>query len=142
MAEDLKFPNGMVICNGGKKLVVAETFGNKLTSFDIDTTGDLSNRQVYADLGEYTPDGICLDKEDHIWVASFVTGDFIRVAPNGTVADQFKVEGAAVACQLGGPDQHTLYCLVFAGELEDITSGKRLARIETVQVNAAAAGSP
>ncbi len=142
VAEDLQFPNGMVISGGGKKLVVAETFGHKLTSFDIDDTGDLTNRTVYADLGEFTPDGICLDQQDHIWVASFMTGDFIRVAPDGSVADQFKVDGAAVACQLGGPDLHTLYCLVFKGEIEDITSGKRLARIETLQVASAAAGSP
>lgn len=142
VAEDLQFPNGMVMAGGGSKLIVAETFGHKLTSFDIDAAGDLSNRTVHAELGEFTPDGICLDQEDHIWVASFMTGDFIRVAPDGSVADQFKVEGAAVACQLGGSDLHTLYCLVFNGEIEDISSGKRLARIETVQVSSAAAGSP
>ena len=61
---------------------------------------------------------------------------------DGTVVDTIKVEGAAVACQLGGSDGHTLFCLVFAGEIADITSGKRLARIETVRVSTAAAGSP
>ena len=142
VADDMQFPNGMVIKKNGTQLVVAETFGHKLTSFDIDANGDLANRQLYADLGDFTPDGICLDAEDHIWVASFETGHFVRIAPNGEVADQFKVGGAAVACQLGGPDLRTLFCLVFAGELEDLASGKRLARIETVNVTSAAAGSP
>lgn len=142
VANDLQFPNGMVIKNAGTQLVVAETFGHKLTSFDILPNGDLSNRTVYADLGEFTPDGICLDADNHIWVASFMTGDFVRVAPDGSISQQIKVNGAAVACQLGGADLHTLYCLVFEGAIEDIASGQRLARIETVQVDVAAGGSP
>ncbi|MGR8947007.1 MAG: SMP-30/gluconolactonase/LRE family protein [Gammaproteobacteria bacterium] len=142
VAEGLQFPNGMVISQDGKHLIVAETFGHKLSRFDIAGNGDLTNRLTFADLPDYTPDGICLDVEDHIWISSFMTGDFLRIAPNGSVAEQIKVDGAAVACQLGGCDGHTLYCLVFAGEIEDITSGKRLARIETATVSAAAAGSP
>ncbi|MEM7466321.1 MAG: SMP-30/gluconolactonase/LRE family protein [Pseudomonadota bacterium] len=140
VAEGLQFPNGMVI--DGDKLVVAETFGHKLTSFTIASDGSLSNRLVHADLGERTPDGICLDADRHIWVSSFMTGEFIRVAPNGEVVDVIKADGAAVACQLGGADGRTLFCLVFAGEIADISSGKRLARIETVKVDAASAGSP
>ena len=142
VGDELIFPNGMVINQNGSQLVVAESFAHKLTRFDIDTNGDLSNRKTYAELGELTPDGICLDVEDHIWVASFATGDFVRVAPNGTIKERIKVDGAAVACQLGGADGHTLFCLVFAGDIADITSGKRLGRIETVRVSAAAAGSP
>ena len=139
---DLIFPNGMVIKENGTQLVVAESFAHRLTRFDIDANGELVNQKIFAELGELTPDGICLDVEDHIWVSSFATGDFIRVAPDGTIADSIKVKGAAVACQLGGSDGRTLFCLIFAGDIADISSGKRLARIETVRVAAAAAGSP
>ena len=142
VGDDLIFPNGMIINKNGKQLVVAESFAHKLTRFDIDDNGDLLNSQTYCDLGELTPDGICLDVEDHIWVSSFATGDFVRIAPSGTIVDRIKVDGAAVACQLGGADGCTLFCLVFAGEIEDISSGKRLARIETTRVANAAAGSP
>ena len=142
VADGLQFPNGMVISNDGKRLIVAETFGHRLSQFDIDEDGSLSNNRVFASFDDYTPDGICLDVENHVWVASFMTGEFIRVAPSGEVVENIKVDGAAVACQLGGADLCTLYCLVFGGELEDISSGKRLARIETIPVGAAAAGSP
>ena len=142
VAEGLQFPNGMVITGDGKHLIVAETFGHKLSQFDIGPDGGLSNRQLFAGFTDYTPDGICLDVENHVWVASFMTGEFIRVAPSGEVVEKINVDGAAVACQLGGPDLCTLYCLVFGGEIEDISSGKRLARIETVTVSAAGAGSP
>ena len=142
VGDDLIFPNGMVIKKNGSELVVAESFAHKLTRFNIENNGDLTKGSTYADLGELTPDGICLDVEDHIWVASFATGDFVRVAPDGSIVQNIKVDGAAVACQLGGADGRTLFCLVFAGDIADISSGKRLARIETIRVDAAAAGSP
>lgn len=144
VADDLAFPNGMVLTNDGAGLVVAETFGNCLTAFDREPDGSLKNRRVFADLGDYTPDGICLDAEGGIWAASFMTGDFLRVVDGGTITDQFNVGPgkAAVACQIGGPDNRTLYCLTFEGEIEDIAKGERRARIETVNVSIPGAGSP
>src|SRR5579863_826623 len=62
-AEDLLFPNGAVITSDGKTLVVAETFANRLTAFDIRPDGSLTNRRVFASLGGLLPDGICLDVE-------------------------------------------------------------------------------
>ncbi len=143
VAGGLMFPNGMVLMNDERTLVIAETFANRLTAFDRDANGDLNNRRVFAEMGELTPDGICLDIEGGIWVASFMTGDFVRVIDGGEITDRIKVENkAAVACQIGGADNRTLYCLTFAGEMADLGSGKRLARIETVTVEIPGAGSP
>jgi len=123
--------------------VVAETFGHRLTAFDRDDDGNLNNRRIFADLGEMTPDGICLDVEGGIWVASYMTGEFVRVRDGGEITDRFEVaDRAAVACQLGGKDQCTLYCMTYSGQLEDVASGARLARIETVTVDVPGAASP
>lgn len=77
VAEDLGFPNGMVILPG-RVLVVAETFAARLTAFDIGEDGELSGRRVWAQFGgtpqtedvgeavgllEVAPDGICADAE-------------------------------------------------------------------------------
>ncbi len=45
VADDLAFPNGMVILGDGT-LVVAETLGNRLTAFDIMEDGSLTRRRV------------------------------------------------------------------------------------------------
>ncbi|HIF11091.1 MAG TPA: hypothetical protein EYQ81_15495, partial [Sneathiellales bacterium] len=50
VADDLVFPNGAVITPDGKNLVVAETFANKLTTFDIDEDGSLSGRRTFGEL--------------------------------------------------------------------------------------------
>jgi len=144
VAENLMFPNGMVLADDGATLVVAETFGHRLTAFDRTADGGLKNRRTFADLGDYTPDGICLDIEGGIWVASFMTGDFIRVTDGGAITDRVKASPgkAAVACQIGGADNRTLFCLTFEGEIADLAKRERRARIEIVSVDVPGAGSP
>lgn len=143
VASDLVFPNGSVIKDAGKTLVVAETWASRLAAFDIAPDGSLSNRRVYAALTDRSPDGICLDAEGAIWVACFNSGEFVRVLEGGTVTDIVACENKrAVACQLGGSDGKTLFCLTYAGELEDLHQQKAAGAIETVRVAVGAGGSP
>jgi sugar lactone lactonase YvrE len=74
VAEDLLFPNGAVITPDGQTFIVAETFGHRLTAFDIEGDGSLVNRRIWAKLNEAYPDGICLDAEGAIWVAALTRG--------------------------------------------------------------------
>src|ERR1700677_4651207 len=60
VAEDLAFPNGMAVTADNATLVVAESYGHRLTAFDIGADGSLSNRRVWAHLRDHSPDGICL----------------------------------------------------------------------------------
>jgi sugar lactone lactonase YvrE len=136
VASDLDFPNGMVFTDGGRTLVVAETWSCRLTAYDRADDGSLSGRRVYADLGTRMPDGICIDHERGIWVSSFNSGEFVRVLEGGEVTDRVLCEGKrAVACQLGGNDGRTLFCCTYAGTIEEIHTLKRASAIETVQVS-------
>jgi sugar lactone lactonase YvrE len=143
VAEELDFPNGTVILPGGEVLVVAETFGHRLTAFDIALDGTLSNRRVFADLGDHGPDGICLDQEGAIWVSVFEHDVFLRVLEGGTVTHRVDVaDRRAVACQLGGTDGRTLFCLTCEGTWEEICAGEAHARVEVTTVDIPGAGSP
>ncbi len=143
VAEDLAFPNGTVILDGGETLVVGETLGHCLTAFDIAADGSLSGRRCYADLGEHDPDGICLDRDGGIWVSSFQHDVYLRVLEGGEVTDRVPVPGRrAVACQLGGADGRTLFCLTCEATWEEICAGGSRARVETARVAAPGAGSP
>jgi sugar lactone lactonase YvrE len=110
VADDIQFPNGMVVTPDGRTLVISESFAGRLTAFDIDPDGGLSGRRVFAEgLG---PDGICLDAEGAIWVS---TGDFAvaRVADGGKVLQRVELEDnrAPFALALGGPGGRTLFIL-------------------------------
>ena len=52
VADGIAFPNGMAVTPDNSTLIVAESYGRKLTAFDIEADGDLSNRRVWADLGD------------------------------------------------------------------------------------------
>jgi sugar lactone lactonase YvrE len=134
-ASGFDFPNGMVIKDGGRTLVIAESWSNRLTAFDRDERGNLSRRRVYADMGEHQPDGICDDLEGGIWEPCFNTGEVLRVLDGGAITDRISLGGKrAVACQLGGDDGRTLFCCTFDGPQEDLMTGKQLAAIYTVRV--------
>jgi len=140
-ASDLRFPNGSVITPDGKTLVVGESFGGCLTAFDIDPDGRLHGRREWARLEGAVPDGICLDAEGAIWVASPIGHQVLRVRMGGEVADRIPIENEAFACMLGGPEGRTLFvCTAPDSNPEKTTS--RGGCIETVDVEVPRAGLP
>jgi len=85
-------------------LIVGETFGARLTAFDVDPdTGELSGRREWARLEGALPDGIALDAEGAVWVASPVSAEALRVEEGGRVTHRVPVARQAFACMLGGP---------------------------------------
>ena len=143
VATGLDFPNGMLIKDDGRTLVVAESFGHRLSAFTIDADGGLRDQRAYATLPDLVPDGICLDRDGNIWVAGAMGGAFVLVDERGTVVARLDVAPrAAIACQLGGADGRTLYCLTYDGGIEELSQGVPGAHIETVRVDSPAAGSP
>lgn len=136
VADNLVFPNGSVLLSDRRTFVVAETWAKRLTAFDRAEDGTLSHRRLYADLGDRTPDGICIDAKDGIWVSSFATGEFIRVLEGGTVTDQIVAENQiAIACALGGEKGQTLFCLTYRGTTDDVFAGKFNGMISVVDVD-------
>jgi sugar lactone lactonase YvrE len=142
-ATELQFPNGTVITPDGSTLVLGETFGRRLTAFDIAPDGSLSNRRVWADLGDVTPDGICLDESLGVWVADPTNSQCVRVLEGGEVTDRIPTAQGCFACMLGGADRRTLHLVT--GELTsdvDRLTVERPGRIETMRVDVPGAGWP
>lgn len=142
VGEDLRFPNGTVITPDGRTLIVAETFGRRLTAFDVEPDGSLSGRRTWAE-GDFTPDGACLDAEGCVWIAAVGAHAVLRLAEGGEVRDRVDVgEGRdAYACMLGGPERRTLFVCTASTHGPE-TARLRDGRIEMVDVAAPGAGLP
>jgi sugar lactone lactonase YvrE len=142
VADGLAFPNGMAVTADNSTLVVAESYGHSLAAFDIDADGGLSGRRVWADLGEGTPDGICLDAEGAVWYADVPGKRCVRVAEGGRVLQTVDLDRGGFACTLGGPDGTTLF--VVAAEWSDgpelVPAGT--GQVLTTEVTVPAAGRP
>ena len=109
VADGIAFPNGMAVTPDNSTLIVAESYGQKLTAFEIAADGSLSHPRVWADLGDGVPDGICLDDQGAIWYADVPNQRCVRVREGGEVLQTIQLDRGCFSCVLGGPDRTTLF---------------------------------
>ena len=144
VADNIMFPNGMVITPDNSTLVIAESWTQKLTAFDIGEDGGLSNRRIWA---EASADGICMDAEGAIWCSGVSGGtpECLRVEQGGNVLERLVLDRACFACMLGGEDGCTLFLMTAEwrgvdrmGELFRSQTGQ----VQSIEVNVPHAGRP
>jgi sugar lactone lactonase YvrE len=153
-ADDLESPNGHILTDDGRTLIVAESGGGRLTAFTVRSDGTLTDRRTYAaltpardDVVFAPPDGICLDAEGAVWVADPLGARVFRVLQGGEVTDtiDFDTDLAGlipVACVLGGADRRTLLMCVAADWKREALVGTRTGRILASDVDVPGAGRP
>jgi sugar lactone lactonase YvrE len=142
VADDIHFPNGMVVTPDNKTLIVTESFKARLTAFDISEDGSLSNRRIWADLGQ-GGDGMCMDAEGAIWTPAFNKDGrpgCVRVREGGEVLQRIELDQFCFACMLGGADGQTLFMLV--AEWRGVEHMAELFSSHTGQVLTARAPAP
>ena len=142
VADDIAFPNGMVVTPDNATLIVAESFAGRLTAFDIAADGGLSHRRVWAELGQ-GGDGICLDADGAVWTPVGGQGEppaCVRVREGGEVLQRIELDRAGFACMLGGDDGRTLFLL--AAEFQGLENLDVLFRSRTGQLLTAPAPAP
>jgi len=145
VADGVAFPNGMVVTPDNATLIVAESYGKRLTAFDIAADGSLSHRRVWADLDGGVPDGICLDAENAVWYGDVPHKRCVRVRGGGEVLQTIDLDRGCFACTLGGADKRTL-CMMAAewrGPAHMAAmAAARTGQVLTVEVPARGAGWP
>ena len=135
VADGLEFPNGMAVVDDGRTLIVAESWGSRLTAYAIGADGQLSDRRVWAETPGLHPDGIDAHGADELGDGSVSLADVgtrccVRVAEGGEILDRVDLPQSAFDCVVGdlgsGP---TLYVAVndFGGEPAAGPVGKILA---------------
>lgn len=142
VAEDLDFPNGMVITPDGATLIVAESTARRLTAFTIAADGDLTDRRVFAEGLDGPPDGLAVDAEGGVWAALTLAQEFQRFAPDGSaVTDRVDADGrTAIACALGGVEGRTLFMVTTTDAYPERLIGTKLSRVDALMVETPAPG--
>jgi sugar lactone lactonase YvrE len=139
--DQVLFPNGSVVTPDGSTLIVAESFGQRLTAFTIAEDGSLHGRRTFASLPGSGPDGICLDAEGAVWVADANGSCCLRVREGGEVVDRVDTGRGCFACTLGGMDRRLLFLMTAEG-FEGAAIRRRTAAVEVVEVEVPGAGWP
>jgi sugar lactone lactonase YvrE len=146
VADGIAFPNGMVVTPDNSTLIIAESFASRLTAFDIEADGSLSNRRVWAELGQ-GGDGITLDAEGAVWSSATKDGKprCVRVREGGQVLQTIELDHSCFACMLGGADGKTLFMMTAHWQGVENIDGllhARSGRVLTAPAPASRAGWP
>jgi sugar lactone lactonase YvrE len=143
VADGIAFPNGMAVTPDNQTLLVAESYGNKLTAFDIAVDGSLSQGRVWAELDGGVPDGICLDAENAVWYADVPNKRCVRVREGGQVLQTIDLDRGCFACMLGGADRSTLFLVATEWRgTEHMAEGPPTGQVLMVAAPAPGAGWP
>jgi sugar lactone lactonase YvrE len=136
VADDVWFPNGMVVTPDGRTLLLAETPAERVTAFTITADGSLRDRRVLAELDGARPDGMALDADGALWVASPGSEELLRIAADGRVLVREPAPaGMAQACALGGADGRTLYaCCTATHDPVEAAEGRSVVMATRVDV--------
>lgn len=140
VADGLAFPNGMAVTPDNRTLIVAESYGERLTAYDIGHDGTLSGRREWAATPRDHPDGICLDADGAVWYADVGNRHCVRVGEGGEVLHTVALDRGAFACMLGGPGGRTLFIL--AAEWRGFEEAGEVVAERTGQVLVADAPAP
>ncbi len=141
-ATDIAFPNGTVITDDGATLIIAESFGGRLTAFDREKDGTLTNRREWAALPGIAPDGICLCADGSIWVSNALAPECVRVAEGGEVLGRVVTSMNCYACMLGDDDRRTLYLITALDSHAAKARADRNGAIEKARTTVPGAGLP
>lgn len=129
VADGLEFPNGMAVVDDGRTLLVAESWGSRLTAYAIGDDGRLTDRRVWAQTPGLHPDGIDAHADGTVSLADVGTCSCVRVAEGGEVLDRAVLPQSAFDCVVGdlgaGP---SLYVAVndFGGDPEAAAPAGRI----------------
>jgi sugar lactone lactonase YvrE len=141
VADGVAFPNGIVVTPDNSTLILAESYANRLTAFDIAADGSLSNQRLWADLDGGVPDGICLDTEGAVWYSDVPNKCCVRVREGGEVLQTIELDRGCFACMLGSPARRTLFMVAKEwGGMESTAEGERTGQVLSAPAPAAGAG--
>lgn len=84
VADDLGYANECLVHPDGRRLFVNETFGRRLTCFDILPDGSLVGRRTITEFGPgIFPDGMAFDANGDVWIVSIISNRVIRIDDKG-----------------------------------------------------------
>ena len=148
VADELWFPNGCVLTDDNV-FIVNETFGNRISAFDLTDGGRLVNRRAWAQFGPLpeatnlegampefivSADGMCLDSEGALWIADLTSQKLLRMFEGGTVVDEVVPGMMPFAAVIGGADGHTMFICAAPNFDEDERRSTTHAKVLTTRV--------
>lgn len=102
--------NGIEVSPGDKYLYVNESIQRKIWRYDLDTSGNISNKKLFIEFPDYGMDGMRCDTLGNLYVCRHGKGTVAIVSPEGKVIREVELKGKSVSnIAFGGYDGKTCY---------------------------------
>jgi sugar lactone lactonase YvrE len=81
--KPLSFANGMALTEDGKSILVAETFGHRLSRIPVHPDGTAGEKETVVELGDVLPDGLAVDAQGNVYIACYEPSQILRLRHSG-----------------------------------------------------------
>ena len=117
--EGIEVTNGLGFSPDRKLLYHADSTTQAVWAYDVKPDRTVADRRIFAKIPEGWPDGLAVDAEGGLFVATVKSGEVVRFKPNGTIDFRLKIPAKFVtSLTFGGKDLSDLY-IVTADNTED-----------------------
>lgn len=93
LQDDMGTTNGIELNPGENILYVNESVQRKIWAFDVDDSGNLSNKRLFAAFPDFGMDGMKCDKEGNLYVTRYGKGTIAVLSPEGTLIREIELKG-------------------------------------------------
>ena len=118
--DEVRLSNGMAWTKDHNCMYYIDTLLQRLDAFDFElSSGKISNRRTVLTFEkDEFPDGMCIDEEDHVWIAFYGKGKVVRFdVERKTRLMEVEVPAACTtSCCFGGKNLDTLFITTAAGD--------------------------
>lgn len=121
MLKGVTLANGLDWSPDNRTFYFIDSFTRRIDAFDFDLdSGTITNRRTFAHVQRGAPNGMTVDVEGCIWVASTGGGNVQRYSPQGEYLTCIDVATpGATSCAFGGPACTDLFITSRAGRMPD-----------------------
>lgn len=85
--------NGITLSPDEKTLYVNESVQRKIWAFDVDASGNISNKRLFAEFPDFGFDGMKCDKKGNLYVTRYGKGTIAALSPDGKQIREIALKG-------------------------------------------------
>jgi gluconolactonase len=110
LAEGMGTTNGLELSPDEKTLYVNESVQKKVWAFDVDASGNLANKRLFAEFPDYGFDGMKCDKQGNLYITRYGKGTIAVLSPTGKQLKEIQLKGKNCSnLVFGGKNGKTIF---------------------------------
>jgi sugar lactone lactonase YvrE len=123
LLDRVSISNGLAWSGDARTMYYIDSPTRRVDAFDFDVAnGAIANRRTVIEVDDGYPDGMCIDRQDNLWVAfwgGWGVGCFDPRSGKRIARVKVPVE-AVTSCCFGGPNWDELYITTASRDLDEV----------------------